>query len=86
MTAVARNNCINTIYGRFWNNKAGKIVISNSRIFLVLPHLLRILKTEDLVFVNPKNISGHKISQINKKVFNLEIVNIAHLYPRVVWP
>ena len=72
--------------GSFWNNKAGKIVISNSRIFLVLPHLLRILKTEDLVFVNPKNISGHKISQINKKVFNLEIVNIAHLYPRVVWP
>lgn len=37
---------------------------------LILPQLLMILKTEDLLFDNPQNITDNKISQNNKKVSN----------------
>ena len=40
---------------------------------LILPQLLKILKTEDLLFDNPQNITDNKISQNNKKVSNIGI-------------
>ena len=40
---------------------------------LILPQLLMILKTEDLLFDNPQNITDNKISQNNEKVSNIGI-------------
>ena len=40
---------------------------------LILPQLLMILKTEDLLFDNPQNMTDNKISQNNEKVSNIGI-------------